>query len=221
MPRATTNGGRSRKRAEALRPSRPQLERERILDGAILLLLETGPGQMRLAELARGLDVTPSALHYHFPGGKEEVVSALFEREERRVLDAMTGAMATATTPHGQLLALATARLENAARLARLHRSDAPRDEAARREGTTASEIQDYVLRRRHEFLETERALIAGIFRDAVGRGASRASVELRAVAFQGALFNVTRTFALETKRNAATVLTELVDLFFQGIARP
>jgi len=44
-------------------------------------MLDTGPGLMRLAELARGLDVTPSALHYHFPGGKEEVVSALNETQ--------------------------------------------------------------------------------------------------------------------------------------------
>ena len=184
-------------------------------------MLETGPGQMRLAELARGLDVTPSALHYHFPGGKEEVVSALFEREERRVLDAMTTAVAAATTPHGQLLALATARLQNAARLSRLHPSDAPRGGAARRKGTTAGEIQDYVLRRRHEFLETERTLIAGIFRDAVGDRVSRASVDLLAVAFQGALFNVTRTFGLDTKRKPTAMLTELVGLFFQGIERP
>jgi AcrR family transcriptional regulator len=220
MPNSTTVV-RTGKAAAARPRSRPQLEREHILDGALRLILDTGPGQMRLAELARGLDVTPSALHYHFPGGKEEVVSALFEREERRVLDAMTTAMATATTPRGQLLALATARLQNAARLARLHPSDAPRNGAERRDGSTAGEIQDYVLRRRHEFLGAERTLIAGIFRDAVGRDVSRASVDLLAVAFQGALFNVTRTFVLETKKNAAAVLSELVDLFFQGIGRP
>jgi AcrR family transcriptional regulator len=220
MPNATA-GVRTRKAAAARRRPRPQLEREHILDGALRLILDTGPGQMRLAELARGLDVTPSALHYHFPGGKEEVVSALFEREEGRVLDAMTTAMATATTPHGQLLALATARLQNAARLARLHPADAPQDGARRRDLSTAGEIQDYVLRRRHEFLDAERSLIAGIFRDAVGRGMSRASVDLLAVAFQGALFNVTRTFVLETKKNAAAVLSELVDLFFKGIGRP
>src|SRR5687767_3390046 len=110
MSNATT-GVRTRAAAGAGRRSRPQLEREHILDGALRLILDIGPGQMRLAELARGLDVTPSALHYHFPGGKEEVVSAVFEREERRVLDAMTTAMATATRPRGQLLALATARL--------------------------------------------------------------------------------------------------------------
>src|SRR5215510_10658415 len=82
------------------------LERDRILDAAMSLLLDEGPARMRLAELARSLGVVPSALHYHFPGCKDEVIAALFDREESRVLDAMNRAVAAADTPRTRLLAL-------------------------------------------------------------------------------------------------------------------
>jgi AcrR family transcriptional regulator len=183
------------------------------------LLLEVGPGRMRLADLARRLGVVPSALHYHFPGGKEEVITALFDREEARVVQAMTQAVSAADTPRNRLRALANARLQNATRLARLHQSDGTAPEArSGRETTTASEIRDYVMRRRQGFLDAERRLVAGILREAAGRRASASSIDLLAAAFQGALFNVMRTFSLTTNRKAVTILAELVDRFFDGI---
>jgi AcrR family transcriptional regulator len=203
------------------RSSRDVLERDRILDKALGLLLESGPGRMRLAELARHLGVVPSALHYHFPGGKDEVITALFDREEVRVLEAMTAAVSAADTPRRQLLALATARLQNAARVARLYRSDESRGRARPVAGTApANEIQDYVRERRQGFLDAERRMIAGIFRDGANRHISASSNELLAVAFQGALFNVTRAYSLTPNRKANQLLTELVDLFFRGIER-
>ena len=186
------------------------------------LLLESGPGRMRLAELARHLGVVPSALHYHFPGGKEEVIIALFEREESRVLESMTAGVSAADSPRRRLLALATARLQNAARVACLHRSDGFRCRARPAVRTTpANEIQDYVRERRQGFLDAERQMIAGILRDGADRRVSTSSVDLLAVAFQGALFNVTRTYSLTASRKSIGLLTELVDLFFRGIERP
>ena len=147
------------------------LERDGILDAALGVLLETGPGRMRLADLARQLGVVPSALHYHFPAGKEEVVAALFDREEAHVVEAMTTAVAAADEPRSQLLAMATARLHNATRLARLHRSDgAARSRGPGRGAAPVNDIQDYVLQRRQGFLDTEREIIAGILRQVAGR---------------------------------------------------
>jgi AcrR family transcriptional regulator len=200
--------------------SRDVLERDRILDAAMGLLLDLGPARMRLAELARSLGVVPSALHYHFPGGKDEVIAALFEREESRVLEAMNRAVAAADTPRSRLLALATARLRNAERMARLHRS-ARSEHGPRETGEgPGDEIQDYVMRRRQAFLKADRRLIAGIFREAAGHGVSTGSIDLLAVAFQGALFNVTRTFSLAANRKSDGVLTDLVDLFLRGVGR-
>lgn len=201
------------------RPSGEGLERERVLDGALVLLLERGPARLRLAELARQLGVVPSALHYHFPGGKDEVVTAIFDREEARALEAIEAAVAAADSPRGRLLALAKARLQNASRLARLHQAERDADAGGPNATSTAAELQDYVMRRRQGFLDRERELVSEILRSGPHR-VTRQTVDLLTVAFQGALFNVTRTFALTTNREADRVLAELVDLFFLGIER-
>jgi AcrR family transcriptional regulator len=191
-----------------------------VLDAALGLLLEHGPSRMRLADLARQLGVVPSALHYHFPGGKDEVLGAIFDREEQRVLEAMTAAAGQFGDSRTRLLALATARLKNASRLARLHRVDFPASGRATGGRGPATEIQDYVLQRRQGFLDRERGLISQILRnDARGRAKDH-RVDITAAAFQGALFNVTRTFALTPTAKAEAVLTELVDIFVLGFER-
>jgi hypothetical protein len=89
---------------------------------------------------------------------------------------------------------------------------------AAARGPAPANDIQDYVMERRQGFLKTERQIIAGILREVAGRRLSASSLDLLAAAFQGALFNVTRTFSLTTSRKSAAALTELVDVFVRGI---
>jgi AcrR family transcriptional regulator len=221
MSRSTTSSRTGRANPTApgrSRDSRDVLDHDRILDVALGLFLECGPGRIRLAELARRLGVVPSALHYHFAGGKEEVISALFDREESRLLDAMTSAVAAADSARSRLLAVATVRLGNATRVARLYRSDASHGDVARGDRSQANEIQEYVRQRRQRFLERERRLISQIVREATESRASDSSVELLAVAFQGALFNVTRTFSLTASRRSHAVLAEVVDLFIHGI---
>ena len=200
--------------------SRDVLERETVLDAALGLLLEHGPGRMRLADLARQLGVVPSALHYHFPGGKDEVIGAIFDREEKRVLEAMTAAATQSGDVRTRLLALATARLTNASRLARLHRVDFPASGRAAGDRGPATEIQEYVLQRRQGFLDRERDLISQILRSGARVRARDHRIDVTAAAFQGALFNVTRTFALTPTAKADGVLAELVDVFVLGLTR-
>jgi AcrR family transcriptional regulator len=187
------------------------LEREQILDAALGLLFARGLRQTRMAELARLLGVVPSALHYHFARGKDELIAAVFDREESRLLEAMERAVAGSGDPRGQLLALARARLENAVRLGRLY----PINESI------GDEIQGFVMQRRQRFLQRERQMIGRILRDAVGPGEfSETAIDLLAAAFQGALFNVRRTFALTPNRRSQAILAEVVDLLFRGVRR-
>lgn len=219
VPTAAITARRGHAAHAELRNAREVLERDGILDAALGLLLETGPGRMRLADLARQLGVVPSALHYHFPGGKEEVIAALFDREEAHVVQGMTDAVAAADAPRGRLLAMATARLQNATRLARMYQDDgATRRREPARDTAPAKEIQHYVMQRRQRFLDTERQIIAGILREVAGRRLGGSSLDVLAAAFQGALFNVTRTFALTSSRKSAAALAELVDVFVRGI---
>jgi len=166
---------------------------------------------MRMAELARGLGVVPSALHYHFPRGKDELIAAVFDREESRLLAAMERAVAASRGLRGQLLALARARLQYAARLARLY----PINESI------GDEIESFVRQRRHRFLEHERELMGRVFRGATGAERfSESSIDLLAAACQGALFNVTRAFALTQSRKSQAVLAEAIDLLLRGMGR-
>jgi AcrR family transcriptional regulator len=198
-------------RSVTARASRHGLERERILDAALGLLFARGLRRTRMAELARRLGVVPSALHYHFAGGKDELIAAVFDREEARLLTAMERAVAAARDARGQLLALARARLEHAARLGRLY----PIDESI------GDEIQAFVMQRRQRFLQLERQMIGRILRDAVGRGEySETAIDVLAAAFQGALFNVTRTFALAPNSRSQAILGEVVGLLFRGVRR-
>jgi AcrR family transcriptional regulator len=200
------------------RSSRNGLERDHILDTALGIVLVGGPQRMRLNELARRLHVVPSALHYHFPGGKDELVGALFDREESRLLQAMARAIAGGESARSRLLALATARLRNAARVAHLYGADRPRRKRVQRNGVRATEIQDFVMHRRRSFLKREREMISPILRDATSNHVSHSSIELLAAAFQGALFNVTRTFALTPSHRSDAILAELVDVLVLGI---
>jgi AcrR family transcriptional regulator len=164
-----------------------------------------------MAELARRLGVVPSALHYHFAGGKDELIAAVFDREESRLLSAMERAVGGSGDARGQLLALARARLENAARLTRLY----PVNESS------AAELDGYLMQRGQRYLQRERQMIGRILREAVGRGEfSETAIDLLAAAFQGALFNVTRAFALKPNRRAQATLSEVVDLLFRGVGR-
>jgi AcrR family transcriptional regulator len=82
------------------------MTREKILDEALQLLLRTGVRRFRVSELAERLGVVKSAVYHHFPGGKEEVVAALFEREEGRVVAVMEEAVATPGSSRERLLRL-------------------------------------------------------------------------------------------------------------------
>ncbi|MCU0241156.1 MAG: TetR/AcrR family transcriptional regulator [Vicinamibacteria bacterium] len=189
--------------------SRQGIERERILDAALGLVFTRGLRRTRMAELARKLGVVPSALHYHFAGGKDELIAVVFDREETRLLAAMDDAVAGSDNARGRLLALAGARLKYAARLGRLY----PIDESI------GDEIQAFVMQRRQRFLKRERQRIGRILRDAIGRGeSSEKAIDLLAAAFQGALFNVTRTYALAPNSRSQAILGEVVDLLFRGV---
>ena len=201
---------RAARSAAALAP-RQGLERKRILDAALGLVFARGLRRTRMAELARRLGVVPSALHYHFAGGKDKLIAAVFDREESRLLSAMERAVAGPADARGRFLALARARLRYAARLGRLY----PINESI------GDEIQAFVMQRRHRFLKCERQMIGRILRDAVGRGgSSETAIDLLAAAVQGALFNVTRTFAPRPGRRSEAILAEVVDLLFRGVGR-
>jgi hypothetical protein len=84
-----------------------------------------------------------------------------------------------------------------------------------------ADEVQGFVMQRRHRFLQRKRAFFARVLRGGAEHGEfSEGSIELLAIACQGALFNLTRTYALTPSRKSQAILAEAVDLLFRGIGR-
>jgi AcrR family transcriptional regulator len=100
------------------------LKRNRILDEALDLVLREGVRRFSASELARRLGVVKAALYHHFPGGKGEIVNAVFEREEDRLLAASERAVAAAEDTRGRLLAIGVTSVRELVRLARLYRID-------------------------------------------------------------------------------------------------
>ena len=185
------------------------LTRDRILEAALRLIVSDGPRRASIAELARRLGVVKSALYYHFPGGKEEIVREVFEHEERAILSAISRAIGRASGARERLAALVRATAAHILRVARLY----PVSEDA------SDEIEEFLAARRREFLARERALIASVLRDGVTSGDVReVDADLVAAAVQGALRQVVRAYALRPGAQSTRLLAGLVDVVFDGI---
>ena len=59
--------------------------RETILDSAFEVLTETGPAKMRIQEVARRAEVSPTLLYYYFDG-KHALIAAAYARDYAKIL---------------------------------------------------------------------------------------------------------------------------------------
>jgi AcrR family transcriptional regulator len=59
--------------------------RETILDSAFEVLAETGPAKMRIQEVARRAEVSPTLLYYYFDG-KHALIAAAYARDYAKIL---------------------------------------------------------------------------------------------------------------------------------------
>ncbi len=187
------------------------LTRERILDAALAQMVAEGPRHFSASRLARRLGVVKSALHHHFPGGKTELVDAVFGRFEQEVLDASAQAAQAAGSTRERLEGVVLASARHTLRLAHLY-------------GVTedaAGEIDDHLSERRRAFLARQRELIVAILAAGAARGEVRqVNPELVAAALQGALQSVVRVFAPRPEQDPEEALRGLVDEVLDGIGR-
>jgi AcrR family transcriptional regulator len=90
--------------------------RERILEGARTAFMRFGFERTSMADIAAGAGVTRTAL-YHYFESKEDVLRAVIDDLDSKMLEAATQAAATATTLNTALTALLTAWLGEVLRL--------------------------------------------------------------------------------------------------------
>lgn len=89
-----------RQRAKHLGPVR---RRPMVLDAALEVFVEHGIDGASMASIARRAGITKPVLYDCFPGGKNEIVLALLDREEERILDHLQGILAmTRRMPVGE-----------------------------------------------------------------------------------------------------------------------
>ncbi len=185
------------------------LSRDQVLDRALELLTREGLRRFSVSELGVRLGVVKSALYHHFPGGKAEIVREVFRREEDRLLEAMKRAVDASSSTRERLCLLAQAKVELVRELGRLYKI---REEIA-------DELEGFLVSRRRDFLRRERELIASVIQEGMNRGELRyVDPQLLAVALQGALHNLSRTYALDAETLKSQAVESLIDCLLVGI---
>lgn len=183
------------------------LTKDDILDCAFSVVSQTGLKRFSLTEVAERLGVVKSALYHHFPGGKRDIITALFTREENRILEAMSNAVSSHSTTRERLIGLAKAKIELIVDLGRLYKV---REEIA-------EELEGFLVSRRRYFLKRELDLISSVIKEGISRGELRElNATLLAVALQGALQNLSRDFVF--RQSPLQEVESLIDLLFRGI---
>lgn len=186
------------------------LNRDHVLDAALEQVVADGPRRFSVSRLANRFGVVKSALYYHFPGGKAELVDAVFSRAEATILGAGEAALARSGSTRQRLEALLVASTGQAVKMARLYGLAE----------AIAEDIDEYLLVRRKAFQARQREQIAGVVREGVARGELRAvDVDLVAAALQGALQSVIRVLAPRPDRDAEGAVRTLVEVVFLGIS--
>jgi len=185
------------------------LTRERILDRALELVAREGVRRFSASELARRLGVVKGALYHHFPDGKDEIVNAVFDREEERLLAAEGAAAVGATATRERLLAIAVTSVRELVRMARLFRVDED----------IADELHGFLVAKRRSYLARERALIARVLDEGMAAGEVK-SVDpaLAAAAVQGAMQQVARVWMGSSAEDPSSALAALAEMFLGGI---
>jgi AcrR family transcriptional regulator len=135
-----------------------KVSREQILDVARRHIARYGYSKISLTAIAADLGVVKGALYYHVPGGKREILDAVLEREETRLLDSMRDASKAAKDdPVAALREAIRARIGFMRDL--VHSLDIPE--------TVLREIQSVAFRNERGFYRREREL----YQDLLTRG--------------------------------------------------
>ncbi|MGQ9496574.1 MAG: TetR/AcrR family transcriptional regulator [Thermoanaerobaculaceae bacterium] len=185
------------------------MTKDKILREALQLVVRTGVRRFQLTELAQRLGVVKSAIYHHFPRGKNQVLQALFEREEERVLKAMEEAAQAPGSCQERLLRLVQAKLGTVSLLAQLYRAP---------EGVV-NEVTEFCRGRRIGFSQRERELLLRLFREGMERGEVRElNLDLLVAGVQAALLELSERVIREAEINVEELTRLMVDVLFSGI---
>lgn len=81
----------------------PAVRRPLVLDAACSVFAEAGFGAASMSQIARKAGITKPVLYSCFPGGKQEIILTLLDREEERVMDHLRGVLSmTRRMPVGE-----------------------------------------------------------------------------------------------------------------------
>jgi AcrR family transcriptional regulator len=190
-----------------------RLDREKILDSCLEMFGKYGFQKASLADIVKPLRVTKAAIYNHFPGGKEEMLLAVIEREERRILEKMRAAVKGDDPPRLQLRALLMAKLNHFQMLRRLF--------GVRRE--TVEEMAKAYASRQTSFHEAERNLIAEIIRNGQKRGLlKKRDPDRLAYLLQWIQKHLELPFVLDhDEKGMEAFVDEVWEILLRGISKP
>lgn len=84
----------------------PIVSRDQAIDALFATFRDNGYGGATLSELSRGTGLGRSSLYHHFPGGKEDMASAVLDRAEAFLKGMLEEAVAAEGPPHERLAKL-------------------------------------------------------------------------------------------------------------------
>lgn len=189
------------------------LDRDKILDAALVVFARQGYRKASLVDIVRPLGVAKTAIYHYFPGGKRQMMDELLQREEDVVLEKMRQAVAGHTDQRKQLRVLILTKIKHFRNLREL--LHVPQD--------VGEEVAGLYANHEMSFHAEERKMIQALLEDGQRMGLYRRIDPVRlALNIQILLHRLAVSLIFE--ENTAVMergLDDLLDILFHGIVNP
>ena len=188
------------------------LTRDKILTNARTVFARYGFRKTSLNDIVHDLGVTKTAIYHHFPGGKSEIIDAVLEAEEERILEAMRGAIAAEDDSARKLRQALLAKIAHLRTLR----------EVLEVSGEVGEEISRLYETHERRFKEQERELFEQILLEGQARGLFRDTPrEELARGIQSAAQDlISRMVFRDDAPGIEADLDRLLDVLFYGIVK-
>jgi len=187
------------------------LDRNKILDASVAVIAKHGFRKASLTDIARLLGVAKTALYYHFPGGKQELLHAVIQREEDIILEEMRRAVVSQEDPRKQMRSLILAKLIHFHRLRELF--DVIID--------VGEELFKIYSEHKTAFQTAEREMIQDIFQTGQKLNMFKPSSNIMRLAssIQSVLHHLELPLVFNSREDMEKEIDELLEILFYGIA--
>ncbi len=186
-------------------------KKKALLQTASDVFLEYGPHKTKLEDIAKRAGMAKTSLYYYFRD-KNDIIRTIVKNDMARLHEIMIGAVGSADTAEGKILALSEARYQFIA------------DKASRANKEIISEFRSLAgvfEAEKETYLHAQKDLIEGILREGIEKGEIRPiqDLDLMALIMIASMFGCDNTFAFYDQRESVMdAIKQMVRIFFIGL---